>query len=171
MKILGLDPGLRITGYGVISTTNIGGSASGGESCGKNFKLIEAGVIRTALKDKIAQRLTFLHKELLGLIDEVKPEICILENLYSHYKHPRTSILMGHARGAILLACAQRGLPIVDYSAKRVRKAVLGNGNASKEQIQRMVQSILGLKSVPSPNDVSDALALAIAHVYMDKIK
>lgn len=159
MRILGIDPGLGITGYGVI------------EARKGSFKLIEAGIIRTTLKEKIPQRLTSIHRELLGVIDDLKPEICIIENLYSHYKHPRTSILMGHARGAILLACAQRGLPILDYSAKRVRKAVLGNGNASKEQIQRMVQSILGLKTMPSPNDVSDALALAIAHAYMDRVK
>jgi len=157
MRILGVDPGLGITGYGVIEPSRDG------------LKLIEAGVVRTSLKEKISHRLCSIHKEVQSLVDELRPDVCVLEDLYSHYKHPRTSILMAHARGAILLACAQRGLPVVDYSAKRVKKSVLGNGNASKEQVQRMVQGILELKEMPSPNDVSDALALAIAHVYMSR--
>lgn len=155
MRVLGVDPGLGITGYGVIETSN------------GSMKLLEAGVIRTNAKDAIETRLSKIYNGLKGLINELKPQACILEELYSHYKHPRTVISMAHARGAVALLCAESKLKLIGYSPKRIRKAVLGNGNASKEQIQQMVQNLFRLKAAPQPVDVTDALALAIGHVYM----
>ena len=155
MRVLGIDPGLGITGYGIIEASNSG------------IKVLEAGVVRTSLKKVIQERLSTIFTEITKIIEEYRPEVCVLEELYSHYKHPRTSILMGHARGVICLACNEKKIPVVGYAAKRVKKAIVGNGSAAKEQVQRMIQNILSLKQMPSPNDVSDALALAVAHTHI----
>jgi crossover junction endodeoxyribonuclease RuvC len=93
-----------------------------------------------------------------------------VEQLYSHYEHPRTAILMGHARGAIFLAAAQKKIPVVSYAATRVKKIVTGNGRASKEQVQRTIQRELGLAALPEPPDVADALAIALCHYYQQQI-
>ena len=152
MRILGIDPGLGITGYGLI------------ELSGRDLKIIEAGVIRSNAKHKIEARLAEIYKKIESLIKETKPDVVVLEELYSHYKHPRTSILMGHARGIICLAVERQGAELVSYSSTRIKKAVTGRGHASKQQIQRTVTSFLGLKRAPEPVDVTDALALALAH-------
>lgn len=158
MRILGVDPGLGITGYGIIESESAG-----------NFKLIEAGVIRTSGRDKLEVRINKIYNAVKGIIEEFTPHVLVLEKLYSHYRHPTTAILMGHVRGAVCLAANQSGLPLIGYSNTRINKAVIGRGNASKYQIQRMVQSLLNLKSTPAPSDVSDALALAIAHAYISR--
>ena len=92
-----------------------------------------------------------------------------VEQLYSHYEHPQTAILMGHARGVIFLAAGQRGLPVISYAATRIKKTITGNGRASKEQVQRTVQRELGLPQLPEPPDVADALAVALCHYYLTK--
>ncbi|MDP3786236.1 MAG: crossover junction endodeoxyribonuclease RuvC [Candidatus Omnitrophota bacterium] len=155
MRILGVDPGLCITGYGVIETGP------------RSFKLLEAGVIRTSAKEKIDARVAKIYEGLKSLVEEFKPEALVLEQLYSHYKHPTTAILMGHARGVICLLAKQYGIKLAGYSATRVKKAVTGAGHASKYQMQRMVQNIFNMRSVPDPADIADALALAVAHVHM----
>lgn len=155
MRILGIDPGLGITGYGLI------------ESNGKNFRLIEAGVIRSRQSESIDNRLSQIYKKILRLVKDTKPEVLVLEELYSHYKHPRTSILMAHARGVISLACSQCGIPLISYPSTRIKKAIVGRGHASKQQIQRTVMSLLGLRRIPEPVDVTDAIALAMCHGYM----
>jgi len=152
MRILGIDPGLGITGYGVI------------ELSGKDLSIIEAGVIRSSAKNKIEKRLLDVYKKIRSLIKDTKPYIAVLEELYSHYKHPRTSILMGHVRGVICLAVEEQQIQLVNYSSTRVKKAITGRGHASKQQIQRMVASLLNLKTVPESVDATDALALAVAH-------
>ncbi|MFH1664775.1 MAG: crossover junction endodeoxyribonuclease RuvC [Candidatus Omnitrophota bacterium] len=157
MRILGVDPGLLRTGYGLIEGDDP-----------DRLKLIEAGVIRTAPEDGIAVRLAHIHENIADIIKEHRPGILVLEKLYSHYKHPTTSILMGHARGVICLACGQNGVRLVNYAATRVKKAVTGNGRASKDQIRNMVRSILGLKTYPDPVDISDALAMAIGYVRIE---
>ncbi|PIU41974.1 MAG: crossover junction endodeoxyribonuclease RuvC [Candidatus Omnitrophica bacterium CG07_land_8_20_14_0_80_42_15] len=157
MSILGVDPGLQVTGYGLV------------ENKGRSFKLIEAGVLKTSHKDKIEIRLEKIRRALAEIVKEHKPKVLILEKLYSHYKHPVTAILMGHARGVICLTAGECNIPVVSYPPKRVRKAIAGNGNASKYQIQRIVQDLLKLNTPIKYTDVSDALALAIAHVYMEK--
>lgn len=152
MKILGIDPGLGITGYGLI------------EADGNNVRLIEAGVIRSNAKDKMEKRLAGIYKKVTDLIKDTMPEAVVLEELYSHYKHPKTSILMAHGRGAICLAVEHRNVALVNYPTTKIKKAITGRGRASKEQMQRTVASLLGLKNPPEPFDITDALALAITH-------
>ncbi|PIV39568.1 MAG: crossover junction endodeoxyribonuclease RuvC [Candidatus Omnitrophica bacterium CG02_land_8_20_14_3_00__42_8] len=152
MRILGIDPGLGITGYGLI------------EADGNNVRLIEAGVIRSNAKDKMEKRLAGIYKKVTDLIKDTMPEAVVLEELYSHYKHPKTSILMAHGRGAICLAVEHRNVALVNYPTTKIKKAITGRGRASKEQMQRTVASLLGLKNPPEPFDITDALALAITH-------
>jgi crossover junction endodeoxyribonuclease RuvC len=152
MRILGIDPGLAITGYGLI------------DSCGNNVKLMEAGIIRSDAKDKMEKRLANIYKKVMNLIKDTMPEAVVLEELYSHYKHPKTSILMAHGRGAICLAVEHSNVALVNYPTTKIKKAITGRGRASKEQVQRTVASLLGLKKPPEPVDVTDALALAITH-------
>ena len=106
----------------------------------------------------------------MNLIKDTMPEAVVLEELYSHYKHPTTAILMGHARGAICLLARQTGIELVGYSATRVKKSVTGGGHASKYQMQRMIQNLFDMKSAPNPPDISDALALAVAHAHISRM-
>jgi len=159
LRILGIDPGLEITGYGVI------------ESEGRRIKLIEAGVIKTSHKQKLEDRLIEIYDGLIEVIKETSPGTGIIEKLYSHYKHPVTSILMGHVRGVVYLAIRKSNLELFECPAKTVKKALTGNGNASKEQVGRMVQAHLNLKQAPNPVDVSDALALAMSHAFTLKMR
>lgn len=154
MRILGIDPGLDITGYGVL------------EERSERLTIVEAGVIRTSHKDPLAERLYRIYSQLAELIEQTRPRMCVVEQLYSHYKHPMTAILMGHARGAILSCCSQNDVGIKDYPAKTVKRAITGNGNASKIQVQRVVNNLLSLSDVERPFDVTDALALCITHIY-----
>jgi len=158
MRILGIDPGLNITGYGLIEAKN------------NNFKLIEAGTIKTSSKEGIQKRLLKIYVNIADLIDEYHPSVLVLEKLYSHYRHPVTALLMGHARGIICLACGQKGIQLVNYPSTRIKKAVVGKGHASKEQISSMVKNLLGLRSTPDSNDVTDALAVAISHAHIERI-
>ncbi len=159
-RILGVDPGLQITGYGVIAG-DVGGP-----------RVLEAGVIRSQEGGRttdLASRLLSVYNGLVEVIDQFHPEVVAVEQLYAHYLHPRTAILMGHARGVILLAAAQRGLPVADYSATRIKKTITGSGRASKDQVQRTIQRELNLAQVPEPPDVADALAVALCHHYLQK--
>ena len=157
MKILGIDPALTVTGYGLIDT-------------GKNkLSLVEAGVILTSPKQDILKRLNKIYGATAKLISEIKPDVIVLEKLYAHYRHPTTAYLLGQARGVICLACAQNNVLLAEYAATRVKKAIVGHGLAPKYQIQRMVANILNLNSLPRYTDVTDALALAIAHSYISK--
>lgn len=153
-RFLGIDPGLRITGYGVVELRP--GSLEPA--------LVEAGVIRLPGKLPMEKRLVQLHRDLGQLIDEALPHVIVVEKLYAHYKHPRTAILMGHARGVILLTAQQRNLEVVHVSANEVKKAMTGYGHASKEQMQRAVQTQYRLPQLPSPPDVADAIAIATCH-------
>jgi crossover junction endodeoxyribonuclease RuvC len=150
MRILGIDPGLRITGYGVIDYAPI------------RPALVDGGVIRLNVKASIADRLVELETELETLFDEHKPDICAIEQLYSHYAHPRTAILMGHARGVIMLVARRRGAAVESFPANRIKQSLTGHGHASKSQMQRAVQSLWNLKAAPEPPDVADALAVAL---------
>ena len=159
--IVGIDPGLQTTGYGVI------------ESGGSGPVVREAGVIRTDDKpapSDLAQRVRSLYDGILEVIDQFHPRTVTVEQLYSHYEHPGTAILMGHARGVIFLAAAQRDVPVVSYNATRIKKSITGNGRASKDQVQRTIQRELGLAQLPEPPDVADALAVALCHYYQLKM-
>jgi crossover junction endodeoxyribonuclease RuvC len=159
-RILGIDPGLAITGYGVL------------EFSPARPILCEAGIIRTADDNatEMANKVFSVYKGVVELVVQFKPEAMAVEQLYAHYNHPRTAILMGHARGVIFLAAAQHGIPVVSYDSTHVKKNVTGSGRASKDQVQRTIQRELGLGSMPDPPDVADALAVALCHYYQQKL-
>lgn len=159
MRILGIDPALTITGYGVIDFRP------------NQFSLWEAGIVKTSSNMALTERLSRIYKAVFDLITEAEPEVAVVEKLYAHYRHPTTSYLLGQARGVICLACANRKVPLVEYAATRIKKAIVGNGLASKGQVQRMVAGALNLKELPKYSDVTDALALAIAHSYIAQVE
>jgi crossover junction endodeoxyribonuclease RuvC len=150
MKILGIDPGLQVCGYAVMK------SIASGES------LTEAGVLRTDSDAPLESRLHQIGRDIETLLEKFRPSIVAVEELYSHYNHPKTAILMGHARGVILEKAAEAAIEVRSFSATRIKKSITGNGRASKEQIQKTVQMILGLPELPEPNDVADAIAVAM---------
>ncbi|MFH1688549.1 MAG: crossover junction endodeoxyribonuclease RuvC [bacterium] len=152
MRIIGIDPGLHITGYGVLDFD------------GENVRVVEAGVIRTNRNDAIELRLKEISAELKVILDQLKPDAIAVEDLYSHYGHPKTAIIMGHARGMIFLEAAEAGLEVYPYASTRIKKSLTGNGRAPKRQMQLMITSTLGLSQVPEPPDVADALAVALCH-------
>ena len=156
MRILGIDPGLKATGFGIIDINSL-----------SQIKLVEAGAIEPKRSQVLSDRLLKIHECLGQIIKEFKPDCLVLEKLYSHYKHPATASVLGHARGVICLLSAQNKFPLIEYSVKRVRKSVVGNGNATKEQTQKLVMHILGIKVNQLSLDTSDALALALGHAYM----
>ncbi len=150
MKILGIDPGLQTCGYAFVQ------AESGSE------KLVEAGVVRTSSDDALECKLNQIAQDIRTLLDRFTPDVVAVEQLYSHYAHPRTAILMGHARGVILQKCSESDIEVRSFSATRIKKSITGNGRASKEQMQRTVQTILALPELPEPNDVADAIAAAM---------
>ncbi len=153
MRILGVDPGLIATGYSVLETN------------GDSVAVIEAGVVRTDSSQPLEQRLCELGNELEAILKQFEPDGVAVEELYSHYGHPRTAIIMGHARGVVFLKAAEAGKPVYPYAATRIKKSLTGNGRASKRQVQLMVQSTLGLATVPEPPDTADAIAAALCHI------
>ena len=155
MRILGIDPGLNTTGYGII------------EGLGLKVRLVEAGFIRTNSKQELNSRLEHIHRGIVKIIAKHKPAVVVLEKLYAHWKHPATAYLLGHARGVICLAAQENNLAVVEYAATRVKKAITGAGHASKSQMQRMIQQTFSLNAIPEPPDIADALALAVGHAYM----
>jgi crossover junction endodeoxyribonuclease RuvC len=147
-----VDPGLSLTGYGCVDV----------QRGRREPWIVEAGVLRLKAKASMAHRLEQLYRDLTGLIDDLKPEIMVVEQLFSHYRHVRTSILMGHARGVVLLAGQSRGVTIDELLPTEVKKAITGHGHATKQQIQEAVRSQCGLDEAPSPPDVADAIAIAL---------
>lgn len=150
MRILGIDPGLQVCGYACL------------EIDGEQHKLFEAGVIRTDSRLPIEEKLNRIAEDMDSLLKNFRPDVVAVEELYSHYAHPRTAILMGHARGVILQRCAQTAVEVKSFSATRIKKSLTGNGRASKEQVQRTIQTILSLSKLPEPADVADAIAAAL---------
>lgn len=158
MLILGIDPGLNTTGYGIIDDSQ------------NKLKFIEAGFIRTSANDSIENRLFKIYKDLTEIVKRYKLDAIVLEKLYAHYKHPLTACLLGHARGIICLVSSQNNVPLFEYAATRAKKAISGSGHASKLQIQQMVLNLLSLKDKRDITlDITDALSLAIAHYYILK--
>ncbi|MCP4727285.1 MAG: crossover junction endodeoxyribonuclease RuvC [bacterium] len=156
MRILGVDPGINITGYGCITIKD------------RTVHLDEAGVIKPKKSQDLSLRLMDLYRNFDDILKEFDPDVVTVEEVFTHLKFPKTAITMGHARGVILLAAALNEIEIVDYAATRIKKALTGNGHASKEQIQMMVKQILELNQIPSPPDVADALAVALCHANMN---
>ncbi|MEK6709739.1 MAG: crossover junction endodeoxyribonuclease RuvC [Nitrospinota bacterium] len=154
-RILGVDPGLGTTGYALLSLP-----ARAPEPL-----LVEGGILRSDARAPFERRLCELFQDLTRLIRGLRPDVMAVENLYSHYKHPRTSIIMGHARGVIFLAAALAKVPVQSYAATEIKKSLVGAGRATKRQIQQMVQRRLGLAEPPEPDDLADAIAAAYCHV------
>jgi crossover junction endodeoxyribonuclease RuvC len=154
---MGIDPGLGCTGYGVV------------DARARYMELVEGGTIRPDSAQPLERRLMDLHDAASQVIRRLGPEAVVVEEVYSKYDHPRTAILMGHARGAILLAAAQNGVDVFSYAASRVKNALTGSGRASKEQVQKMITQLLSLASEPRPVDITDALALAACHASVSR--
>jgi crossover junction endodeoxyribonuclease RuvC len=160
MRIQGVDPGLNITGFGVVDVLT-----------GGQVKVIDAGSIEPKSKDLFELRIQKVHSLLEKIVIQHKPDVLVLEKLYAHHKHPMTSSILGHARGVICLVAAQQKIELVELPVKRVRKALMGNGNASKPQVQAFVKRLLKMETADMLLDTSDALALALGHAHMLRYK
>ncbi len=156
-RILGIDPGLRVTGYGAV------------ERIPSALRVIEAGVITPPTDAPLEQRLHVLHEQASEVIAAVRPEIVVIEELWSSYKNPTTAVLMGHARGVLCLAAYAQGVAVRHLAHAMVKRVLAGSGAARKEQVNRMVMQQLRLRVPPRPNDVSDALALALTYAHIER--
>ena len=157
-RMLGIDPGLNITGYAIV-TAGIPGP-----------KILEAGVVRVSSRQPIEQRIKEVFDGVEETIASFRPAAMAVEEVYSHYQRPRTAILMGHARGAICLAAGRAGIPVFHYAATQIKKVLTGNGRAPKAQMQQAICRELALAQAPEPPDVADALAIALCHHYLGKV-
>jgi crossover junction endodeoxyribonuclease RuvC len=155
MRILGIDPGLITTGYGIVQIGQ--GDA----------KVLEAGTIKPSPTDPFELRITKVYEHISAILRAHQPDSVVLEKLYSHHKHPTTACILGHVRGVICLAVCESKTPLVEHSVKRIRQALLGNGNATKPQVQEFVKRMLNIPKTSMPLDTSDALALALGHAHM----
>lgn len=153
MVIIGIDPGTAITGYGVINFK------------GNSFTVYEYGCVRTDSSMELAGRLGVLYGKLTDIIARFSPEHLAIEELFFN-KNVKTALAVGHARGVAMLAAVQSGVEVYEYTPLQVKQAVAGNGRAAKEQVQFMVRALLGLKEIPRPDDVADALAVAACHAF-----
>lgn len=159
MIVMGIDPGLKATGYGVISRQ---------EGRAAAITLKEAGSVEPKQKSTLPEKVHKIYLHIGNVIREYHPDVCVLEKLYAHARFPTTSFVLGHARGVICLLCAQHGIPCVEYSVKRIRKSVVGNGNATKAQTRTGVADILKVNAEKLTLDASDAIALALGYAYMN---
>lgn len=153
MRILGIDPGYAILGYGIIDVT------------GNRFSVVDYGAILTDTSMEMPQRLKRLYDGLTNLIKIYEPDEASIEELFFN-NNAKTAILVGEARGVAVLACANGGLSIGEYTPLQIKQALVGYGRADKKQVQFMVKTMLNLKSVPKPDDTADALAAAICHAH-----
>lgn len=151
MIVLGIDPGTANTGYGVVRR-------------GRALAALDGGVITTASSAPVERRLTEIHARVCELIEEHAPDAVALEDLYFG-QNVRSAFAVGQARGVVMLAAGQHGLPCASYTPQQVKGAVCGNGRAAKDQVMRMVQTLLRLPAPPRPDHAADALAVAICHV------
>ena len=157
VRVLGIDPGLNRTGYAIL------------EPSARGPKLREGGVIRSTQALPLAERVHELAVGLREVIEECSPSVMAIEQIFSHVAHPKTAILMAHARGVILLAAAEHKLPVVHYMPTQIKRLLTGSGRANKEQVQRAIQSELRLDKILEPNDVADAAAVALCHLHSVK--
>lgn len=151
MRILGIDPGLRITGYGVVEVSG-----------GIEPSIVEGGVIRIPTDLALPARLRRLHEDVRGVLEDLGPDLMAVETVFTHPDRAATGVRMGHARGVILLAAAQSGLPVVEHPPAQVKKSLTGDGSADKGRMQAAIATRFGLDAPPDPPDVADALAIAL---------
>lgn len=158
MRIIGIDPGTGILGFGII------------EADGGKLKLVDAGVIRTPVKEDDAVRLQTIFDELSDIIAQTRPDEMAVEKLF-FAQNVTTAMTVAQARGVVLLCGQQAGLPISEYTPLQIKQALTGYGRAEKKQIQEMVRAVLGLKETPQPDDCADALSAAITHAQSIRVK
>jgi crossover junction endodeoxyribonuclease RuvC len=150
MIVLGIDPGTAVTGYGVVHGERM-----------QTPRLIECGIIRTRAREPLASRLQEIHDGIVELIQRHKPDVMAIEDVF-YARNVRTTVVLGHARGVVLLAAANASLVIAEYPPAEIKKAVVGTGAATKEQVQFMLTRLLRLKAVPQPSDAADGVAAAL---------
>ena len=158
MKVLGVDPGTAATGYGVVVRKD-GGAVS----------LVECGVIRTSAGEGMPVRLKEIRDGLADVIERQRPDVVAVESIF-YGKNVRTTVMLGHARGVVLLAAAEAGLEVADYTPSEIKNAIVGTGRGTKEQVQFMVKQLLRLKEVPKPADAADGVAVALCHVNTGRL-
>ncbi len=154
MIVLGVDPGTATTGYGVVARAGDGA-----------VSLLECGIVRTAATSPLPLRLRAIFEGIVEVLERTRPDVVAVESAF-YAKNARTALVLGHARGAILLAATLRELRVAEYAPAEVKNAVAGTGRATKEQVQFMVQRLLRLKDVPRPADAADAVAVALTHCF-----
>ena len=157
-RYLGIDPGLNRTGYAVIERS------AGGPV------LREGGVIRSAQKLSLAERVREIGEGVREVVEQYRPAVMAIEQVFSTVQYPKTALLMAHARGAILYAAAERNVRVVHYTARQIKRLLTGSGKAGKEQVQRAIQNELHLAALLEPNDVADAAAVALCHYYCARV-
>lgn len=158
MRILGIDPGTALTGWGVV------------EGDGQALTMVACGVVTTPAGMPLPQRLQIIYRELTEVIEQWQPEGSAIEELFFG-KNAKTALTVGHGRGAALLALANAGLPITEYKPLEVKQAITGHGGADKGQMQQMVRLLLNLTDIPRPDDAADALAVAICHLHSARLR
>lgn len=158
MKILGIDPGIAMVGYGIISVE------------GSRLTMLEYGTIETSSKSKTTERLAYIYSELCQIIKEYQPQELAIEELFIN-KNMKTAIQVGQARGVEILACVHNGMEVYEYTPLQIKNSLTSNGRAEKSQVQEMVKVILRLDDIPRPDDAADALAAAICHSFSGKFK
>lgn len=155
MRVLGVDPGTAVTGYGVVETTS-----------GPYSRLVECGILRTGAHDPLAARLRIIHDGIAELIERHHPDIVAVEGIFLA-RNVRSTVVLGHARGVILLAAERAGLAVAEYSPASVKQAVVGRGGAAKAQVGYMVAQLLRLAAPPKPADAADGVAIALTHLLV----
>ena len=158
MRVLGIDCGSRITGYGVVDTS------------GADCIFVRCGAIRSRPSDPLAVRLKHIHAGIVEIIRELEPDVAAFESLF-YSNNVQSALKLGHVRGVSIFAAAEANLPVFEYSPLEVKSAVTGYGRAEKPQVQQMVRALLKLEALPEPFDASDALAVAICHVHTNRFK
>lgn len=158
MRVLGVDPGTAITGWGVV------------EGDGDNLALVSCGAIITTADAPLPQRLQAIYQGITAVVSQLQPETSALEELFFS-KNAKTALSVGHGRGVVMLALANAHLPVVEYKPLEVKQAVTGYGGADKVQIQQMVKLLLHLDDIPRPDDAADALAVAICHLHSARLR
>ena len=155
-RIIGVDPGLNVTGFGIL------------DQKGGQVRVVAYGTIKPPTNESLPNRLEYLNSHMTELLEKFEPQSMAIEDTF-HNKNVKSALLLGQARGVLLLAAASKGIPSVDYAPRKVKKSVVGNGAADKKQVQYMVQQILKLDVPPKPMDVSDALAIGLCHINQNK--
>ncbi len=157
MIILGIDPGLRVTGFGILSTKN------------DKTEVIDYGVIEPNNKETLSKRLYTIYTDIEELIKVFSPNILAIEDIF-YGRNVKSAFYLGQARGIAMMCAAKHNMPVFEYSAKKVKQAITGNGNADKTQLQYMIKQIFNLKHLPTPLDASDAIGIALCHINQIKL-